>query len=45
VFEVLAKVCNPKILFIETEIEGDGVGYSLSPTEEGDRAFGNLYTT
>ncbi len=34
VLEILGKPCNPKLLFIEKQIEGDGNGYSLSLEDE-----------
>lgn len=45
VLEILAKPCNPKKLFIETQIEGDGNGYPLTPDDELEKLMGSMWAT
>ncbi|CDW75498.1 UNKNOWN [Stylonychia lemnae] len=40
VLEILGKPCNPKKLFIEEQIDGDGNGYPLSPDDEFEKSQG-----
>eukprot|EP00347_Sterkiella_histriomuscorum_P021767 403332835 len=45
VLEILGKPCNPKKLFIETQIDGDGNGYPLTPDDELERLMGSMWMT